>query len=285
MKSIKEEELALLEKRPLFDIEASPHCNISCPFCPREKLDALGKRMMDLDMMRRVSAWVPSGSSVILSGLGEPLLNRDIPQFIRMLREKGCDVAMITNGILLTPALADELKEAGLEEVQVSLHTLDREKYRQVTGNDIGIVLGNLAHLRGMVSGTFRVRLNSVLDLQGEERAEFICYAEENSFTPFIRKLHSRGGSVYSPKVEAKGCGPFASMTFIASDGAVKTCSNNYFGENLGSIFDDSFDDIREKKRRIISEGKSFEACGKCDDEYRWVVLETEDVHAIHRSV
>ena len=68
-------ELALLNLQPLFDIELSSKCNISCVFCPREKMEKIGMGLMDSKTMASVAEWLPLGSSVIISGLGEPLLN------------------------------------------------------------------------------------------------------------------------------------------------------------------------------------------------------------------
>jgi len=73
--------------------------------------------------------------TVKLTG-GEPTLRRDLIQIIKLLKEIGIkEVSMTTNGVLLSN-LAYKLKEAGLDRVNVSLHALDRELFKEITGVD-----------------------------------------------------------------------------------------------------------------------------------------------------
>ena len=73
-------------------------------------------------------------TSVKLTG-GEPTLRRDLTEIVRLLKSLGLEVSMTTNGFLLD-RLAGELKEAGLDRVNVSLHAAYRETFRRVTGVD-----------------------------------------------------------------------------------------------------------------------------------------------------
>jgi len=65
---------------------------------------------------------------------GEPLVRRDVPYLIRLIREIGgiIDISLTTNGILLE-GYADALAEAGLQRVNVSLDSLRPDKYREMT--------------------------------------------------------------------------------------------------------------------------------------------------------
>jgi cyclic pyranopterin phosphate synthase len=68
---------------------------------------------------------------------GEPLMRRELHQLIRMLGSIGGirDIGLTTNGILLTE-LAQELFDAGMRRINISLDTLDPERFRQVTRRD-----------------------------------------------------------------------------------------------------------------------------------------------------
>jgi len=77
---------------------------------------------------------------------GEPLVRRDVPVLVRALRAlPGLrDLSLTTNGVRL-PELAAELYDAGLRRLNVSLDSLDREKFAQVTRRDfLHVVLAGL---------------------------------------------------------------------------------------------------------------------------------------------
>lgn len=66
---------------------------------------------------------------------GEPLLRHDITVIVGDISRNLEEVSLVTNGTLLRP-IARELKDAGLKRVNISLHSLDRENYRRITGRD-----------------------------------------------------------------------------------------------------------------------------------------------------
>jgi len=74
-----------------------------------------------------------------LVGIGEPLLHGNIAEMVAYAVARGVSntVEILTNGALLTPAMADSLIAAGLSRLVVSLQGTSREKYREVCGADI----------------------------------------------------------------------------------------------------------------------------------------------------
>jgi cyclic pyranopterin phosphate synthase len=72
-------------------------------------------------------------SKVRLTG-GEPLVRRGLPDLVRLTRSiSGIQgISLTTNGVLL-PRFADELKAAGLDRVNISVDSLDPERYRRLT--------------------------------------------------------------------------------------------------------------------------------------------------------
>ena len=112
--------LAIVDDRaPLFDIEASAACNLSCRFCPRGDLTR-PQRIMTPDTFAAVERFLPPGAVVMFAGLGEPLANPHLPDFIARLRRRGASACIITNGLLLTAARAQQLLAAGIDQIQVS---------------------------------------------------------------------------------------------------------------------------------------------------------------------
>lgn len=118
-------------------ISVTDRCNLRCRYCmPPEGYD-LGAHhdILNLEEIARLVriASYTGIKKVRLTG-GEPLLRRNIVQLIRYLKAiPGIDdIAVTTNGILL-PDMADELQQAGLNRVNISLDTLKPDRYSYIT--------------------------------------------------------------------------------------------------------------------------------------------------------
>lgn len=121
--------------RPLTDLRVSvtDRCNLRCPYCmPREAFadeDAFLPRSEILtyeEITQLVDVFVDLGVDKVRLTGGEPLLRRDLPVLIAMLRDAhpGLELAMTTNGVLLADAV-DDLTAAGLDRVTVSLDAIN----------------------------------------------------------------------------------------------------------------------------------------------------------------
>jgi cyclic pyranopterin phosphate synthase len=114
------------------------------------------------EMFRVISLAVSMGvQSVRLSG-GEPLMRRDLEELVRMIRRiPGLRfIGMTTNGFML-PEKAAALKEAGLDGVTISLHSLNPERFSDVTGG--GKLDGALAGIAAAQEYQFDpIKINAV---------------------------------------------------------------------------------------------------------------------------
>ncbi len=136
--------------RPLRDLRLSvtDRCNLRCTYCmPREVFGPdhvfLPKELILSyeEMTRLVSAISTLGVKKIRLTGGEPLLRKDLPRLISMLRAElpeDIELAMTTNGILL-PRYATQLAEAGLDRVTVSLDSLDDAIFRTMSDTDTSV--------------------------------------------------------------------------------------------------------------------------------------------------
>jgi GTP 3',8-cyclase len=121
-------------------VSVTDRCNFRCQYCmPAEGLPWLerGELLTFEEIERLVRVLVPLGiRSVRLTG-GEPLVRRELPKLISMLSAiDGLeDLSLTTNGYLLA-RMADELVEAGLERINVSLDSLSRDRFFQITRRD-----------------------------------------------------------------------------------------------------------------------------------------------------
>lgn len=89
------------------------------------------------EIARTVDLFVKAGIRKLRLTGGEPLIKNDILDLVRMLKEiKGLEeITMTTNGVMLRDAATD-LRKAGLDRINISLDTLRRKRFRQITGSD-----------------------------------------------------------------------------------------------------------------------------------------------------
>jgi MoaA/NifB/PqqE/SkfB family radical SAM enzyme len=128
-------------------LESTNRCNERCDQCPRTHLGREAEKDMTLDEVRHVTGQLPVLERVVLHGLGEPLLNPDLPRIVRHLRERGAHVLFNTNALLLNERRGRALIEAGLNELRVSLDGADPITYGRVRGVNaraLPLIIANL---------------------------------------------------------------------------------------------------------------------------------------------
>ncbi|HEX77654.1 MAG TPA: GTP 3',8-cyclase MoaA [Dehalococcoidia bacterium] len=121
-------------------VSITDRCNLRCFYCMPPQGIALMSHMdiLTFDEIRRVAeAAAELGITKLRLSGGEPLVRLDFPDLVRMLAQvKGIDdLALTTNGVLLAE-FAAELRGAGLGRVNVSLDSLRRDRFQQITGFD-----------------------------------------------------------------------------------------------------------------------------------------------------
>lgn len=131
-----------------FYIEVTNYCNslcISCPLTYDHFLPHEPKHHLSWENFRRIVDQAPTIERAVLHGIGEPLLNRDLPRFVAHLKERGAQVLFNTNGILLDERRGDELAAANLDELRVSIDAATPELYAKLRGVDqLPRIVGNL---------------------------------------------------------------------------------------------------------------------------------------------
>ncbi len=121
-------------------ISVTDRCNLRCKYCmPASGVEWIPhERIMRYEELLRIARICSSRGveKVRITG-GEPLLRKGITDFIRCIRKmEGIqDLSLTTNGVLLS-SMAHELQNAGLHRLNISLDTLDREKFIRITGVD-----------------------------------------------------------------------------------------------------------------------------------------------------
>ena len=174
--------------RPIHDLRVSltDRCNFRCFYClPHgEPPIAPKEQMLSYEEIEYAcDIFVELGIEKIRLTGGEPMMRRDIEQIIfklAQLKERGLrDLALTTNGYFL-PHRAESLKAAGLDRITISLDSLKRDVFKQMTGVDVlDRVMEGIAAAK--TAGLNPIKINAVI-VRGhdeDEVADFAAFARE----------------------------------------------------------------------------------------------------------
>jgi radical SAM protein with 4Fe4S-binding SPASM domain len=117
-------------------LETTNRCNLLCTTCPRTYEELEPEADMSWELFSRIVDQVPNVARVVLHGVGEPMLVKDLPRMIRHLKARGAYVLFNTNGTVLTAKRGRELCDTGLDELRVSLDAADARSFLLVRGKD-----------------------------------------------------------------------------------------------------------------------------------------------------
>ncbi len=166
--------------------ELTYRCNLQCPYC-YNPLD-LGRPKEELataDWLSAIDQATALGVVQIGFSGGEPTLRA--PELVAMTKratERGAYTNLITQGTFLTDALLDELLDAGLAHVQISIQAPERELAAEIAGTDVHE--RKVETLRRVAARDVALTLNCVLHrLNHDSLAEVLAFAEREG----VRRL------------------------------------------------------------------------------------------------
>jgi len=169
-------------------ISVTDRCNFRCTYCmPDDEYVWIARReILSFEEISRLARlFVALGVDKIRLTGGEPLLRRDLDKLIAQLAaiEGLQDLCLTTNGSLLAEK-AEALAAAGLKRLNVSLDTLDAEKFARIRQRgDLRAVVDGL--LAAKAAGFQRIKLNAVIE-RGVNEADILPlveFAREHGFT------------------------------------------------------------------------------------------------------
>ena len=109
-------------------IEPTTKCNLNCKMCFRHTW--FDEPMCDLSMedFRHVLQTMPkSVETIFFGGMGEPLFHKDIREMIRLAADTGAEVELLTNGTLLSEDMINDILDAGLSRLWISIDDLETD--------------------------------------------------------------------------------------------------------------------------------------------------------------
>lgn len=184
-------------------LAVTDRCNLRCFYCmPEQGLDWLSRKdlMTYEEMLQFCKIVVKMGIEKIRITGGEPFARKDFIVFLRQLAaiEGLKELTLTTNGVLTAPYIL-ELKKLGIKSVNLSLDTLDRNKFFSITRRDeLPKVLDTLHEL---IANDIQVKINAVV-MEGSNTADIIPLAKLTEELPvsvrYIEEMPFNGDGHYA---------------------------------------------------------------------------------------
>lgn len=279
-------------------------CNYRCFFCIHGSSRPIETARLAPALFEKLKPLIARVEHIHLTGLGEPLLNGHLPDYLAYLREKDKSYYINTNGSLITSVYAD-LLTTSRSELSVSLDAGDGETYHKMRagGNWQKVIAGlkrvskarvdrgsrypllyltfhinalNLNSLRKVPDlardlGIDAVKLSWTI-LPESHRAHSI-FGEQDRAARLVHRvsaqLHKSGIQVRNGAVfdrHLRGCWNFSQMAFIGANGSVAACCSRWL--TIGSLDVNGFQDIWNgmPRRRLALDILNGRPRGACHD-------------------
>jgi len=130
-------------------VEVTTHCNGACIYCPNNVMrQNWANRHMPIQLFCKLVPFLKYTNMVYLQGWGEPLLNNDIFEMIRVCKDRGKLTGFTTNGMLLTEDTIRKLVDLELDIIGISLAGTTAPTHNQIRkGTDFSKVISHLETL------------------------------------------------------------------------------------------------------------------------------------------
>ena len=197
-------------------ISITDRCNLKCQYCsPRHLIPKLSHEeiLSYEEILHLVGIAVQLGISKVRITGGEPLIRKGVHEFIQELHQVDgiCDISLTTNGVLLKDNV-DALIAAGLHRINISLDTLDPEKFMKITGVDAfdrvweGIQKAYQAGLSPIKINTVALRHFNDVELEDIARLSFAYpfHFRFIEYMPIGMSEQEMSDSLYTPEIKQR---------------------------------------------------------------------------------
>lgn len=180
-------------------VSVTRQCNFRCQYCmPNTPFDAFDNdTYIPLDnVLKFLQVAIDNGVKKIRITGGEPLLRKDLPDFISALRQysKEVQIVLTTNGFLLQKS-AKVLKESGLDRINISLDSLQKHKIMKISKKDaLDAVLDGIEEA---LKCGFGLKINTVVmkKINDDEILDLLDYSKKRNimirFIEFMENSHA----------------------------------------------------------------------------------------------
>jgi MoaA/NifB/PqqE/SkfB family radical SAM enzyme len=288
------------------DIEPTNRCNAHCYFCPRDQTPHQGLMSSEVfdQTLARAIEFRPLAQyhlgvdlKVNLCGLGEPLLNKRTPEFVRKIREAGFECSVSSNAALLDEARGRALLDAGLQGIEINVGE-EGDEYDRIYGLPFAKTCDNVVRFAEMAGESCQVRVVLVNHRRdGQHIAKMTRFWRERGIRHFLPfNIMNRAGALFVDEMQydayrerelaetlllARDSEPVCPVPFVflfvGYDGQYYLCCSDWKKEApLGSVFDESFTTIINRKLEHVTTRAPI--CRSCNHDP--VNRLTEELHA-----
>jgi len=220
-------------------ISVTDRCNLRCTYCMPEEGVTL-KNHQDILSFEEIAKVVETGvrmgiNKIRLTG-GEPLVRKGIENLVEKISKiEGVeDIGLTTNGVLLS-SMAEKLKKAGLNRVNISLDTLNPGKYKSITrlGNVTQVIKGIFA---AKDAGLEPVKINFVRikGVNKNDERDLADFCEKHGLElRFIRQMNLSGGEFYPVEGGKGGICEKCNRLRITANGYIIPCLFSDYGYSI----------------------------------------------------
>ncbi|MBI4699222.1 MAG: SPASM domain-containing protein [Nitrospirae bacterium] len=274
-----------------FTIEPTNICNFRCVFCPQSNpehrflrkqgyltVDNIGRFINEVKRVR------PGNRNISLTLDGEPAMNKALPDFVKLINDRGFLPRFSSNGKLLTPALTDKLVSAGSFLASVDFASKP-EYFDNVRGRegDYDIVLVNLRYMVDIAryNPGIKMELVNISHFSGADPVKSLNDMKRlfpdnlpANIAFWSREFHNFGGHLKTTSgSNYKLCPyPWTSFTVTWEGDVVPCCRDTLARTVLGNVFSHSIHEIWHgeryqnlRKKLVQRKVDEIAACEKCD--------------------
>ena len=274
-------------------MQASSYCNFDCLQCPRQtkverrKVTGMGNGYLPVDLLAKAADEFkdePSFLGVLFALYGEPLMNRNIAEMVRIVKAAGKKVQITTNACLLDEETIVRLCDAGIDKIKISFQGTTEKEYGFWRNNPhfdrVNANIMKLLQIREQRKAGLYVQIGtSVANDTDEEIESFVkkwrgvvdnVYYEPTGMLHIQDKDYVKGKTFRFQAVRrTEPCFDIFSRMAVLYNGNVPLCVDDE-EHCLGNLYKSSIKEIwhgaafEANRRRIISEGNVLPPCQFC---------------------
>lgn len=276
-------------------------CNYTCQMCPQSnpgRGSSFTRKMPLVEFKRILNELVPKygNPQINLEGSGEPTMAKDLPEYVKAVKEKGLKCFMYCNGARLNGKFMRDVVDSGIDFIRISVIGYNKEKYNQwMNVDNFDLIISNLIELKQYISesksnckvSTYHLILDPTkVDEEISKYKNNVINKVGN--TGYIWKMHNWSGNYNNKNLrlatDRRSCGrPFAPELTIRAGGqpgrssAIVPCCQTLGPPNeeksiLGHMDKQTFEEIyngeKWNKLRNAHRNKNFDEidyCKNCD--------------------
>lgn len=222
----------MLRKHNYLRISLTEKCNLRCTYCmPADGVQLTPKNsLMNVDEIFSIAKiFVDHGVNKIRLTGGEPLVRKDFSEILKRLNSLNADLSLTTNGILVDRFI-DDFKAYNLRSINVSLDTLQADKFKFITRRDQ--FLKAYENISLLVQNGFKIKLNVVLikNFNDDEIKSFINLTKDLPIVVrFIEFMPFNGNNWDKSKLVTQKDILHDVVSYFGSDKLVKLEDNQNF--------------------------------------------------------